>query len=444
MWLDAGQQSIMAGPMMDAAFLNYDNITSDPVEIYLNLEKPVWVLGKYFKPDEEIEQMNDDIKSRIWITYRKNFPAIGGTGPTCDAGWGCMLRCGQMMLAQALVCRHLGREWNWRRQRKDQNYMMILKSFLDRKDSVYSIHQIAQMGVGEGKQIGQWFGPNTVAQVIKKLALFDEWSDLMVHVAMDNTVVIEDIKKLCKSQTSSWKCYGTCLYTKSKTGTTSIARSPATPNCSCVQKTQNPFNFKSIIESDSESDVFVEADSKWHPLLLFIPLRLGLTEINSDYYSSLKAMFTLKQSLGVIGGKPNHAHYFIGFNGERLLYLDPHTIQPSIETNYYNSIPDESYHIAQPCFMNFSALDPSIALGFYCHTEAMFDDWVHAVRELVIEREKRPMFEICESRPCHWPPFEFPKRPCRGGSTSSDFTDLTYDYGEEGQVFDSSGEYEIL
>merc|ERR550519_187778 len=63
--------------------------------------------------------------------------------------------------------------------------------------------------------------------------------------------------------------------------------------------------------------------SKWHPLILIIPLRLGLMEINSDYNSSLKAMFTLKQSLGVIGGKPNHAHYFFGFNGDRLLYLDP-------------------------------------------------------------------------------------------------------------------------
>ena len=44
--------------------------------------------------------------------------------------------------------------------------------------------------------------------------------------------------------------------------------------------------------------------------------------------------------------------------------------------------------------MNFSALDPSIALGFYCHSEAEFDDWVCAVRELIIEREKRPMFEV--------------------------------------------------
>jgi len=450
MWLGV-VKSVMAGPMMDAAFLTYEGITSDPVENYLNLEKPVWVLGKYFKPDEQMDNLNEDILSRLWFTYRKNFPAIGGTGPISDAGWGCMLRCGQMMLAQALVCRHLGREWNWRKQRKDSKYMMILKQFLDKKDSLYSIHQIAQMGVGEGKGVGQWFGPNTVAQVIKKLVLFDDWSDIAVHVAMDNTVVMEDIKKLCQSQTSSWGCYGTCSFPKGKTegkpSTSETYPQPMTPStstpCSCGDN--NPFNFKSNPNELNDKKLPAESDSKWRPLLLFIPLRLGLSEINSDYYPSLKAMFTLKQSLGVIGGKPNHAHYFVGFNGDRLLYLDPHTTQQTIDVEYHSNIPDESYHSTYPCFMNFAALDPSIALGFYCHTEAAFDDWVHAVRELVIDREKRPMFEICEDRPRHWPPFEFPKRPCHDlDNAKSDFTELTYDYGEESQIFDSSGEYEIL
>jgi cysteine protease ATG4 len=39
--------------------------------------------------------------------------------------------------------------------------------FEDRRAATYSIHQIALMGASEGKEVGQWFGPNTVAQVLK-------------------------------------------------------------------------------------------------------------------------------------------------------------------------------------------------------------------------------------------------------------------------------------
>lgn len=61
----------------------------------------------------ELDQIRRDVQSRLWCTYRKGFAPIGQAGYTSDRGWGCMLRCGQMMLAQALIALHLGRDWFW-------------------------------------------------------------------------------------------------------------------------------------------------------------------------------------------------------------------------------------------------------------------------------------------------------------------------------------------
>lgn len=60
-----------------------------------------------------------------------------------------------------------GRDWIWTPSTYDSKYHQILKMFEDNKSAPYSIHQIALMGASEGKQVGDWFGPNTVAQVLK-------------------------------------------------------------------------------------------------------------------------------------------------------------------------------------------------------------------------------------------------------------------------------------
>ena len=142
-----------------------------------------------------MEELVTDVQSRLWFTYRRNFGAIGQSGLMSDKGWGCMLRCGQMVLAQALVNYHLGNLKHFPLESKsdfDENiahtgrdyrfsgdsdeeklrkYRQILLMFQDKKTATYSIHQMAQMGVSEGKEVGQWFGPNTVAQVLKSVSL---------------------------------------------------------------------------------------------------------------------------------------------------------------------------------------------------------------------------------------------------------------------------------
>uniref|UniRef100_H0XVC9 Cysteine protease n=1 Tax=Otolemur garnettii TaxID=30611 RepID=H0XVC9_OTOGA len=360
---------------MDAATLTYDTLRFADFEDFPETSEPVWILGRKYSIFTEKEELLSDVASRLWFTYRKNFPAIvtGGTGPTSDTGWGCMLRCGQMIFAQALVCQHLGRDWRWtQRKRQPDSYFSVLNAFLDRKDSYYSIHQIAQMGVGEGKSIGQWYGPNTVAQVLKKLAVFDTWSSLAVHIAMDNTVVMEEIRRLCRT---SLPC-GTA------------PASSAAPDQHC-----NGF--------PAGAEVTTRL-SPWRPLVLLIPLRLGLTDINAAYVETLKRCFRMPQSLGVIGGKPNSAHYFIGYVGEELIYLDPHTTQPAVEATDSCLVPDESFHCQHPpCRMSIGELDPSIAVGFFCKTEDDFNDWCQQVKKLSLLGGALPMFELVEQPPSH-------------------------------------------
>ncbi|CAG9837066.1 unnamed protein product [Diabrotica balteata] len=377
--------------IMDCMFEACLEATLEPDDIPKTTE-PVWILGKRYNAVQDINKIRQDIVSRLWVTYRKNFIPIGGNeGLTSDKGWGCMLRCGQMVLAQALVSLHLGRDWLWDPQSKDLTYLKILKKFEDRRQAPYSIHQIALMGASLGKQVGEWFGPNTIAQVLKKLVKYDEWSRLAIHVALDNTVVISDIKELCFLKR---KLDGTNLTTY-----------------------------------------------EWKPLLLIVPLRLGLTEINPIYVSGLQKCFQFRQSLGLIGGKPNVALYFIGCVGKEVIYLDPHHTQKTCCVENKETIEqieaDLTYHCKYASRINILKMDPSIAMCFFCKTEQDFDDFCQRVKTDLIDPEKEPMFEISFNKPKEWSPIL--ENAVEAGAAS--FTD----YQESSsKYFDSDHEFEIL
>lgn len=52
-----------------------------------------------------------DFTTRFWMTYRHNYPPIRPSHYKTDIGWGCMLRSGQSLLANALMIHFLSRQW---------------------------------------------------------------------------------------------------------------------------------------------------------------------------------------------------------------------------------------------------------------------------------------------------------------------------------------------
>lgn len=79
-----------------------------------------------------------------------------------------MIRCGQMLLAEALKRIHIGRDWSWSRDTIDSTYLNIVNRFEDQPDAPYSFHKISVTGQQEmAKKISDWFSPNEISQVLK-------------------------------------------------------------------------------------------------------------------------------------------------------------------------------------------------------------------------------------------------------------------------------------
>ena len=239
---------------------------------------------------------------------------------------------------------------------------------------------------------------------------------------MDNMVFIDDISKLHLFE-SIWTF----------------------ANLFCLEKfCKSKIKLESLRLSKAvEATELNKSDDFWRPLMLFIPLRLGLTDINPVYFRALKSTFAFPQTLGILGGRPNHALYFIGCCGDDLVYLDPHTTQPTVniaddprefisppslttlpnteslndeanasgsssgcESSCIIDMDDISYHCERASRLPIAHLDPSISLCFLCRTEEDFDQWANLILKKLIQEEQQPLFEIMKERPANWPMFE--------------------------------------
>ncbi|XP_049781963.1 cysteine protease ATG4C isoform X1 [Schistocerca cancellata] len=335
-------------------------------------DSPVWLLGRCYhrktdpcdeqpvsdEKEEGIESFKSDFMSRIWLTYRKEFPSLDGSNISSDCGWGCMLRSGQMLLAQALVSHFLGRGWRWdpnqrpsneKQYRDAVNHRKIIKWFGDTPSqmSPLSIHTLVSLGEVSGKKPGDWYGPGSVAHLLKKAVDMatretSDFEQLTVYVAQDCAVYLQDVIDQCEAN----------------------------------------------------------GKGSWKSLILLIPVRLGAEKLNYIYAPCLTAMLSLDNCIGIIGGRPKHSLYFVGFQDDKLIHLDPHYCQEMVDV-WKAEFPLSSFHCRSPRKLNLSKMDPSCCIGFYCQTKDDLEKFVQNVQTCLIpphEKAEYPMFIFCSGR----------------------------------------------
>ena len=358
----------------------------------------IYLLGKIYHPIHDYDTRRDDESSLFWFTYRCDFPEIRPYRITTDAGWGCMLRSAQMLLAHTFRLHYKSRQWkpssSITRRRQDTFLRSILSWFADfpsKTDYPYSLHNMVAAGLTKYETLpGEWYGPGTASYVLRDLVALHEKqgqpSMIRVHVASEATVYCDSVHKLM-TQESKMRALQRSKE-KSEDG-----RNDDTPAEEPVTLT-HPLDPAMNTPPEMNESEFVKTLEWDTGLLLLIPLRLGLNNFNGDYAPIITFSFSLPQSVGILGGRPRGARWFYGAyaDGSKMIGLDPHTIQnapsrrrqsqkctngTSGEATFQVELSEEYLRSVHTTFQEavpISRTDPSISLGFYCRSKKDFED----------------------------------------------------------------------
>jgi cysteine protease ATG4 len=385
----------------------------------------VYLLGSIFHPIHDYQRRKQYQESLFWFTYRYDFTQIKPYHITTDAGWGCMLRSAQMLLAHALRVHFSQSHRHWctvtnnsnnknSSNQYNNNTQQLLTWFLDMPSTnrcFYSLHNMCAAGLAKYQVLpGEWYGPGTACYVLRDLVTMHQEQQpatplFRVHVATEGTVyrqTIEDLMtrdgmaKLSLRQREQHGPSPPAVENDNSTTLFPLSHPLFDPLLSPVIATTESTNNKSTCPP-VPTGISLEWDTS---LLLMVPLRLGLDHFHPDYVQSLARTFALPQSVGVLGGRPRGARWFFGAyaDGSKILGLDPHTVQPALSmsqlqhvlnkdgNNSTKNLPIEyleSVHTPYPETIDLIRMDPSIALGFYCRTGKDLKELEQSLRHIV-------------------------------------------------------------
>ena len=393
---------------------NY-NIFSSPnnlVNISQTLTKEIQIFDiKYLKQEELLNKL----KNIPWFSYRENFEQILGDENvvyTSDAGWGCMLRASQMILAQGLfklynlknlyefinqffayfydnkipikfMCKPKKENENEKNIEEDNKNIFDSFEIIEKENKLFDfsfinldsemIHGLENMS--ERKSNSEYIIPPFS---IRNLIKFEKYTNKLgkkLGEWFSNYDTIRLISAINKRMNSNKDCNFKVLNFNEGL----IRINEIINNCleEYVEDEElSDFEILSlssiecgeIVNNNLESDKYIFNNKKYifkHKFILFVSVRHGLYTLEEDYYNEVLKVFDIETNIGMIGGKNTRAFYFIGKCGNNLIFLDPHYVQQTLTLKQIGTINVQDTYIPNDIFyMNVDELSPSFSIGF--------------------------------------------------------------------------------
>ena len=320
--------------------------------------------------DKKIENViRDEIKyplnSFLYMSYKSGFNNLSNIGCddyTSDCGWGCMLRCCQMILSKALIQKKI---FDFFTEGKyplmDKNIMMrIRKETLE----LFNDNYIPIELIRDSKQYSYFW--SLYEAFAKSNPLYNSISEIIppysIHILskLGNCAGVytsdqKMIKVICKINSA---IFNTLSFVHFDSGSISKKKLISTfcEECTNLSEEKEYITLNGIDYKFKKSGI------------IFISLRLGLTNLDESYYNLIPLIFKkIRHNFGIVGGRNNRAYYFIGIqNDNKLIFSDPHLNQ-EITGNLYKDY--EIYYNENLYLMDIKEMSSSFsfAVGIFNH-----------------------------------------------------------------------------
>ena len=292
--------------------------------------------------------------SFIYMSYRSglintSFLPGNKNDYTSDCGWGCMLRCSQMMLSRGLIMKRIydlkkkkpNKEIDMNNLRKEILILFYDKFInLDNMATNEEIGEIYKKLLKDKIEVAELIPPYS----IYILTLLGECPNVFTS---DNNM----ISCFIKINKTLFNEYIKILHFKD-----GIVYKQKLFNtfCKIVDSEKEDITNEQYIEYNSEKYIFNKGG------IIFISLRLGLHQIESNFVKMIPKIFVnLHNNIGFISGKKKRAFYFIGMKGDKLIFADPHFNQ-KIEEDEKNF---PTYTVNDLFLMSIKELSSQITIG---------------------------------------------------------------------------------